>query len=284
MPMLRQLTHPSRHRCRILCYMVQKALQVRGHKNVHGRRGRFVERAAGVVNTRGEKVRENVVFIGRADQLFHRQAHTFGVITRKDIAEIACGHTEADGRARCDIPPLRKLRIAVKIVNDLRYKAAPVDGVCAGKLFVFGSQLLREVLVRKHALYTCLRVVEVSVDSIHRHVISLLRGHLQALHLTGARVGIKHRDTDARQARIARERGLSRIAGGRYKDLCHACFSQIFFGLYQQTRHKLQCIILKRAGRAVPQLQCIGIPGHMRRKACLAAEVFGAVCLLCGGF
>lgn len=46
MPMLRQLTHPSRHRCRILCYMVQKALQVRGHKNVHGRRGRFVERAA----------------------------------------------------------------------------------------------------------------------------------------------------------------------------------------------------------------------------------------------
>ena len=65
---------------------------------------------------------------------------------------------------------------------------------------------------------------------------------------------------------------LAGIAAGSHKDQSLFSAAQILFGLNQQLGHQLQGVILKGAGRAVPQLQGVGVPFHRGKIACLAAK------------
>ena len=66
--------------------MVQQALQIGGHQNVHAGRGGLEELPLCGVSTGGEEIGQHVVLVGGADQLAHRQTHLLCVITGKDIA------------------------------------------------------------------------------------------------------------------------------------------------------------------------------------------------------
>src|SRR5699024_7745401 len=107
--------------------------QVGGHQNVHGGRSGAVEGTAGVVHAGGEELGEHVVFVGRADQLAHGQAHLLCVPAGQDVAEVAGGHAEVRLLPRLERAGTHQLAVSVEVVDDLGHKAAPVDGIGAGK-------------------------------------------------------------------------------------------------------------------------------------------------------
>ena len=154
----------------------------------------------------------------------------------------------------------------------MRHKTAPVDGVGAGKtdvaLFQFGSN----DLIAEHLLYAGLGIVEVAAHGINRHISALLRCHLQTLDLAGAASGVEYGDLHTGDIMVAVQRSLAGVAAGGHKDQGLFSATQILFGLHQQLGHQLQGVILKGAGRAVPQLQGIGVPFHRGKIACLAAK------------
>ena len=57
-----------------------------------------------VIGTGGQEVREDVVAVGGADQLAHRQAHLAGVPTGQDVAEVPGGHAVVDLLPHLDLP------------------------------------------------------------------------------------------------------------------------------------------------------------------------------------
>ena len=71
---------------------------------------------------------------------------------------------------------------------------------------------------------------------------------------------------------VAVQRSLAGITAGGHKDQGLFGATQILFGLNQQLGHQLQGVIFKGAGRAVPQLQGVGVPFHRGKIACLAAK------------
>ena len=71
---------------------------------------------------------------------------------------------------------------------------------------------------------------------------------------------------------VAVQCSLAGVAAGSHKDQGLFGAAQILFGLHQQLGHQLQGVIFKGTGRAVPQLQSIGIPFHRGQIACLAAK------------
>ena len=252
--------------------MVQQALQIGGQQNVHAGRGGLEELPLCGVSTGGEEIGQHVVLVGSADQLAHRQTHLLCVITGEDIAEVAGGHAEVHLVTEGDLACLEQLGVGGKIVDDLRHKTAPVDGVCAGKTDVALFQLGSDGLIAEHLLYAGLGIVEVAAHSVHSNVSALLRCHLQTLDLAGAASGVEYGNLHTGDIMVAVQRSLTGVAAGGHKDQGLFSATQILFGLHQQLGHQLQGVILKGAGRAVPQLEGIGVPFHRGKIACLAAK------------
>ena len=100
-------------------------------------------------------------------------------------------------------------------------------------------------------------VVEIALHRVNRHVFAGLRGHLQALYLTGAMAGVKHRNAHTGHVPVAFQGGLARVAGGGHQNKGSLFPAQAALCLHQQARHELKRVILKGASRAVPQLQRI---------------------------
>ena len=75
----------------------------------------------GRIRAGGEEVRQDVVLVGRADQLAHRQTHLLGIIARKDVAEVAGGDAEVHFVAKGDLSGLEQLGIGREVVDDLRH-------------------------------------------------------------------------------------------------------------------------------------------------------------------
>ena len=84
----------------------QQPLEIRGHLDIHRRRGRGVN-LAHFVDAGLQRARQDVVDVGGDPQPADRQAHALGDIARKDVAEIAGRHGEIDRarRARRARPP-----------------------------------------------------------------------------------------------------------------------------------------------------------------------------------
>ena len=100
--------------------MVQKALEVRGHENVHAGRGGLEELPLCGVGAGGEEIGQHVVLIGSADQLAHGQAHALCIVACQNVAEVAGGYAEVHFIAEGDPARLEQLGIGGKVIDDLR--------------------------------------------------------------------------------------------------------------------------------------------------------------------
>ena len=252
--------------------MIEQALQIGGHQNIHAGRSGLEEFPLGSISTGGQEVGQDVVLIGSADQSAHRQAHLLCIVARQNIAKISRRHTEVHLVTKAHLPHLEQLGVGGKVVNDLRHQTAPVDGVCTGQADVPLCQLGSNGRVAKDLLHAGLGIIEVAAHSVDRHIFAFLGHHLQALDLTGAARGEEHCDLHTRDIVVAIQRGLAGIAAGRHQDQCFLGAVKIFLCLYQQLRHQLQGVILEGAGGAMPQFQGVGVPFHRGKIARLAAK------------
>ena len=252
--------------------MVEQALKVRGHEDVHAGRSSLIELPLRSVSAGGEEVGQDVVLVGGADQLADRQAHLLCIVAGQNIAEVAGGNAEIDLVAKADLSRLEQLGISGEVIDDLRHEAAPVDGIGAGKADVPLGQFGRNGFIPEDLLHAGLGVVEVAAHSIDSDICTLLRGHLQALDLAGAARGVEHGDLDARDVVVAVQRGLAGVAAGRHEDEGLFGAGEVLLCLHEELRHQLKGIILEGAGRAVPQLKGIGIALHRGQITGLAAE------------
>ena len=235
--------------------MIEQALQIGRHQNIHAGRSGLEEFPLGSISTGGQEIGQDVVLIGSANQSAHRQAHLLCIVARQNITKIARRHTEVHLVTKAHLPCLEQLGVGGKVVNDLRHQTAPVDGVCTGQADVPLCQLGSNGRVAKDLLHAGLGIIEVAAHSVDRHIFAFLGHHLQALDLTGAARGEEHRDLHTRDIMVAIQRSLAGIAAGRHQDQCFLGAVKIFLCLHQQLRHQLQGVILEGAGRAVPQFQ-----------------------------
>jgi hypothetical protein len=131
----------------------QKAFEVRGHLDIHRRRGRR-HNALGFIGTGCERARQDVVSVGRDDERTYREAHALGDVAREDIAEVPGRHGEGDlavGRTeRC---------CGGEVVGHLRGDARPVDRVDSGQ-----SHAVTESVMVEKILHARLAIVERTLD------------------------------------------------------------------------------------------------------------------------
>ena len=260
--------------------MVKQALQIAGNQDIHGGRSCLIEGAPGIIGPGTDEICQNVVPVGSADQPADGQSHSLGVVTRQNVTEIAGGNTEIHRLAPGDAALLHKAEIGIKIVDNLRNQPSPVDGVGAGKADISLFQLTGHGCVTENPLDTGLSIVKISVDSINRNVVPLLGGHLKALNLTGARVGIEHRNLDPFQSCVTGQSRFACVAGGGHQNTGRLATAQIFLGLNQQLWHQLKGIILESTGGAMPQLQGVKSVANLFQMSRLAAErrAIGSLC------
>ena len=179
------------------------------------------------------------------------------------------------------------MRIGGKVVDDLRYQTADVDGVGARKHCASGLQALGKLLIGKDALDGALGVVKVAADAADGDVVALLRGHLQVLDAADLALGIKDSDARARSVGKAGKCCLARVArrGGDDHDALGAAV--LGRGAGHQTGKHLQGDVLKGARGAAKELHHIGLRGVGARcgvefdeRRNLFARERAAVCLV----
>ena len=214
-----------------------------------------MELTARVIGAGTDEVCQHVIFIGRADQTAHGQPHALGIVTGKDVAEVAGRNAEVHWLAPGDSAVLCQTEVGIEVVNDLRNQPSPVDGVCAGKANTALFKRFRHRRIGKNFFHTGLGVVKVSVHRVNMDVFSLLGRHLQALDLTGAGIGVKDRNLNVLKPGIARQSRLAGITGSRHQNPGCLGTAQILFALEQQLGHQLKGVVLERAGGPVPQFQ-----------------------------
>ena len=240
---------------------VQHALQVGADEDVHRRRDGRVERTVAVVDTGGQEVSQHVVLVARDDELGDGQAHALGIVAGQDIAEVAGRYAELHGVAGLDGAGAQQLRIGGKVVDDLRYQTADIDGVGARKHGASGLQALGKLLIGKDALDGALGVVKVAADAADSDVVALLRGHLQVLDAADLALGIKDSDARARSVGKAGKCCLARVArrGGDDHDALGAAV--LGRGAGHQVGEHLQGDVLKGACGAAKEFHHIGLRG-----------------------
>ena len=119
---------------------VQQAFQVTGNKNIHGRRNSFEEFTASVINTGVDEISKNIVTVRCAQQTFHRQAHQLSIVAGKDITKVTGGNNKVNVVTHFNATCFNRINISTKVVNDLRNKATPVNGVSRRESVAFFFQ------------------------------------------------------------------------------------------------------------------------------------------------
>ena len=217
--------------------MVKQTLQIRRDQNIHAGRSGLEELPLGRIRAGGEEIRQDVVLVGRADQLAHRQTHLLGIIARKDVAEVAGGDAEVHLVAKGDRSGLEQLGIGREVVDDLRHQTAPVDRIGTGQADIPLCQLCRDGPIAEDPLHAGLGIVKVATHGVDGDIFALLRCHLQTLDLAGAARGEEDCDLHTGDVVVAVQRGLAGIAAGRHEDQGLLGAVQILFCLHQKLRH-----------------------------------------------
>ena len=62
-----------------------------------------------------------------------RIGHFLCIISGKNVTEVACGNNNVDFVAVVDFTLFEQVTVCGEIINDLRSKTTPVDGVCGRK-------------------------------------------------------------------------------------------------------------------------------------------------------
>ena len=180
-----KILHPFCQRGGIIAGKVEQiSLKVTGNADIHRRADGFVN-IVSVILSFGEEPVEDIVLIGRNNQLANGKAHLLGVVTGKDVAEVASGNGKVDLLSVGVL--VRNAQIGPEIVRGLRQDAAPVDRVDGTKL-----DALPEVLVVEGGLDDVLTVVKGTVDGDAVDVGIGDGRHLPLLDLTDAALGVEN--------------------------------------------------------------------------------------------
>ena len=183
-----------------------------------------------------------------------RQSHLLRIICGQNIAKVARRYDNIDFLPQLHLSCFQEIAVRGEIVDDLRKKASPVDGIRAGKHHTIFRQGFLHRRVGKDALHAGLCIVEIALDGAHSDVFTLLGGHLGFLHRAHTVLRIEHHDLCPRHIAETLQSRLAGIAGGRHQD--HRCLIRVDFlqGFRQQVRQKLERHVLKRTSRPVPKL------------------------------
>src|SRR5450830_634811 len=220
----------------------QQAFEVRRDHDVHGRRQGRVQGVLDVLVAAHEAV-QDVVAVGRDDQLADRQAHVARQVAGEDIAEVAGRHRERHRTGRA-----AQLQGRVEVVDDLGHDPRPVDRVHRDQ-----ARALEEALVGEAVLDHFLAVVEVAFDGDVVDVVAEQGGHLPALHLGHPLVRVEDEDVDVLAMLAAFDGGRTGVTGGGADD--HHALATFGQHVVEQATEQLQGEVLERQGRAVEQLQ-----------------------------
>ena len=143
----------------------------------------------------------------------------------------------------------------MKIINNLRDESSPVNAVCGRKNVSFVRKLTGHSFVGKYSLDGALRVVEISLYSDNRDVISFLRTHLQFLHFAYALFGIKHRNARAVDVPESFESRFTGISARRNENKYFFIESDFFCRRGQKMRKKGKRDVLESERRTVKQFE-----------------------------
>ena len=77
------------------------------------------------ISARAEKPLQDVVFVGRNDELTHGESETFGIVSSEDITKVARWYNKLNLFALVR----RELKVGGKVVDDLCEDSRPVDRV-----------------------------------------------------------------------------------------------------------------------------------------------------------
>ena len=214
------------------------------------------------------KAMQDVVAVGGNHQLADGQAHFFGQVAGKDIAEVTGGHRERHAAVRAT-----QGQGCLEVVHDLGHDPRPVDGVHRRQLG-FAAQ---EGLVAEALLHHALAVVEVTFDSDVVDVITLHRGHLAALNFRHPLVRMQDKDIHVLAATAAFNSGRAGITGGSPHD--HHVLVTLFQNIVEQATQKLQGEVLERQRGATEQFHhpLVGIQLYQRRDGLVREHAVGFV-------
>ncbi len=186
---------------------------------------------------------QDVVDVGRHDQALYRQAHLRCDMAGEDIAEIA----RRDAECHLAVGPAQ-LQRSGEIIDHLRHQPRPVDRIDRADPVGVGH-----VAIGEDALYHRLRVVEAAID---RDVVDIGRahgGHLAALDIADAALGMQHEYLDPVEPRHRIDRGASRIAAGCPDDGQAAILARE--ELLEQQAEQLQRYVLEGERGAMEQFE-----------------------------
>ena len=231
-----------------------------------------------VIGAGAEKIGQYVVAVGGTNQTADRQPHQLCDVGGKNVAEVAGRHADVDLFTGHDRALRKQVAVCRNVVDDLRCKSAPVDGVCTGQEHAFFVQLLCNGRIRENLLHAGLCVVKVAADRADIDVCAGLRCHLQLLHAADTVHGVEDFDSDAVHVAVAFKRGFAGVARGGDEDHRIALFPGFIQRAAEQTRHQLERHVLEGAGRSVPELERIDAVIHFNERRCTAGEFHLSVC------
>ena len=225
-------------------------------QNVHGGRGGFQQGTAAVIGAGGDKVGEDVVGVGSAQQLSHRQAKLLCQVSCQNVAEVSRGHGEIHLLPHLNHTPVQQIPVGAEVVDDLRGQTANVDGVGAGQS---EGQLL-SLAGGENLLHPGLGIVKVAPDGADVDVAALLGDHLGTLHLGHAAVGVEYADAHPGNVVEALQGGFAGVAGGSGEDADLLLYPQSIPGGGEQLGQHGQRHVLECGGGATEQLQYLERP------------------------
>ena len=252
---LGELAHQLRHQLLVAGEQEQQALEVARHQNVHRGRAGEVERALLIIAARADEVGEHVVGVGRAHERADRKPQLAGEVAGENVAEVAGGNDVVHPLADSDRAAADKVCVGAEVIDDLRGKAADVDGVRARQAHALAREQPLAADLGKDLLDGSLRVVEVAAHCGDTGIVAALRDHLRLLH--GGHTAVRVKDDDLRPRHIAEalHRGLAGVAGGRGEDQDLIVHAALLLCRRHQVRQHRERHILEGARGAAEQLE-----------------------------
>ena len=187
---------------------------------------------------------QNVVSIGRDDEVVNRQPHTMRQIAGIDISKVARGDRKINGAVG---PSNRKC--GVKVINDLSHDPSPIDRVNCDE----GASLRQEGFGNKTGLNQCLTIIKVTPNSEVVNVIARHRCHLSPLHIRYPAIRVKNKNIHVVAVATTLDRSATGVAGRGAHD--HHLFVPPGQNVIEQPAQQLQGKILKRQRWPMEQFQ-----------------------------
>ena len=219
----------------------QQTLEVTRHLYIHA--GAYTgDNFTLAISGAGKEARQNVVGVGRHEQVADRQAEPGRNVAGIDVAEVSRRDGKGDGTSGRTQGERGK-----GVVDGLRHNSRPIDRIYCRQI-----ERVAERQVSEHCFDQGLAIVERSVDGDIVHVRGIDGGHLPALHLRDPAMGMQNNDGDRISPAAGFDGGGSGIAGRGAEN--RQSMSAPCHDVIEQSAEKLQSVIFERQCRSVEQL------------------------------